>query len=106
MAKIDDAYDRLSSAQKLVESGDYAGAITEAQMCIELSLKASLNALGVDYTTDDRGKKRFLTIGAMPSLRKIMEVNGDAQGSDFRASGAIGGATAAARTTETRQPIE
>lgn len=60
MAKIDDAYDRLSSAQKLMESGDYAGAITEAQMCMELSLKAFLDALEVDYTRDDRGKKRFL----------------------------------------------
>jgi HEPN domain-containing protein len=38
MAKIDDAYERLKAAERCKEAGDYAGAIREAQLCIELSL--------------------------------------------------------------------
>lgn len=49
VARLKDAEARLGAAEKMLESGDCAGALREAQRCIELAVKALLEELGVDY---------------------------------------------------------
>jgi len=53
MSKLEDAYKRLAAAEDRLKHLDYAGTLREAQACIELSVKALLDELGIDY----RGKR-------------------------------------------------
>ena len=57
MGQIEDAYSRYQIAKDLLDNGEYAGAIREAQQCVELSVKALLGALNIDYTKR-RGDKK------------------------------------------------
>jgi len=60
MGRIEDAYSRYEIAKDLLDKGDYAGAIREAQQCVELSVKALLNILNIDYTIRQKdGKKKI-----------------------------------------------
>jgi HEPN domain-containing protein len=43
--RIDDAMERLYAAESRLKQHDYAGAMYEAQRCIELSVKALLDKL-------------------------------------------------------------
>jgi len=49
MGRIQDAYSRYEIAKSLLDREEYAGAIREAQQCVELSVKAFLDALNIDY---------------------------------------------------------
>ena len=60
MGRIEDAYSRCEIAKDLLDKEDYAGAIREAQQCVELSVKALLNILNIDYTIRQKdGKKKI-----------------------------------------------
>ena len=52
--RIEDARDRLKAAGKLLDEADYAGAMSEAQRCIELSVKALLDKLNINYMKGKR----------------------------------------------------
>ena len=52
--RLGDAWRRRDAARELLERYDYAGALREAQRCIELSVKAFLDVLGVNYRLRDR----------------------------------------------------
>lgn len=60
MSGIEDARKRRNTASDHLKGLYYAGAIREAGKCVELSLKALLDILNVDYTVDRRGKRIFL----------------------------------------------
>lgn len=47
--RIDDARERLNTAKKRLEDGNYSGAMYDSQRCIELSVKALLDKLNIDY---------------------------------------------------------
>lgn len=47
--RIQDASRRLEMARQCLEEADFAGAIREAQACVELSLKALLDILQIKY---------------------------------------------------------
>ena len=49
VGRIEDAKGRLEAAEKLLKEFDYAGAMFEAQRCIELSVKAFLDKLDINY---------------------------------------------------------
>ena len=49
MASLDDAWVSLRSARKHLDDFNYAGAIREAQICVELSIKALLESFGIKY---------------------------------------------------------
>lgn len=51
MSGIEDARSRIDASEELLKKMDYAGAIREAGACIELSVKALLDTLGIVYTT-------------------------------------------------------
>jgi len=51
MSGIEDARSRMNASEELFKKMDYAGAIREAGACIELSVKALLDTLGIEYTT-------------------------------------------------------
>lgn len=57
MGRIEDARSRLSVAEGCLRSGDYAGALREAKACIEVSAKALLDILSIDYTIERSGRK-------------------------------------------------
>ena len=49
MASLEDAYASYHSASKHLEGFNYAGAVREAQICVELSIKALLENLDIEY---------------------------------------------------------
>jgi len=51
--RIEDARERLNAAESRLKEFDYAGAIDEAQRCIELSVKAILDKLNINYRTKE-----------------------------------------------------
>jgi hypothetical protein len=51
VGRIEDARARLYAAESHLKESDYPGAMLEAQMCMELSIKALLDKLGVSYKT-------------------------------------------------------
>ena len=59
--RLEDARERLYAAKKLVEECNYAGALSEAQRCIELSVKALLEELGIEYG-EIKGKKKRVKV--------------------------------------------
>ena len=61
MGKIDDARNRFDTAEQRLKALDYAGAIAQAQEGLELTAKALLDSLEVDYMMRrEGGKKEFL----------------------------------------------
>jgi len=60
MGRIEDAYSRYEIARSLLDKEDYAGAIREAQQCVELSVKALLDTLNIDYIVLGHGKKKAI----------------------------------------------
>jgi len=60
MSGIEDARTRRDAAEERLKSWDYAGAIREAGKCVELSLKALLDMLSIDYTIERHGKRTIL----------------------------------------------
>lgn len=48
-AMLQQARDRLSTAERADSSGNYSYAVRSSQECVELSLKAALRAVGVEY---------------------------------------------------------
>lgn len=56
-----DAWGRLMLADEFLKRYDYAGAIREAQVALELASKALLDKLSIDYYSIKReGRKRFV----------------------------------------------
>jgi len=49
MASLDDAFESLQSARSHLSRFNYSGAIREAQICVELSIKALLENFGIEY---------------------------------------------------------
>lgn len=49
MASLDDAFESLQSARNHLKRLNYAGAIREAQICVELSIKALLENFRIEY---------------------------------------------------------
>jgi len=49
MSGIEDAYNRINAANELIKKLDYAGAIRETGACIELTVKALLGTLEIEY---------------------------------------------------------
>jgi len=60
MSRIKDAYSRYDIAKSLLDKGHYAGAIREAQQCVELSVKALLDTLNIIYIVVGHGKKKAI----------------------------------------------
>jgi len=52
--KIEDAQGRLNAAENCLKSWDYAGALLEAERCLELSVKILLEKLGISYKSEKR----------------------------------------------------
>jgi len=48
-AMLQQARDRLSTAERAISSGNYSYAVRSSQECVELSLKAALRAVAVEY---------------------------------------------------------
>ena len=48
-AMLQQARDRLSTAERAISSGNYSYAVRSSQECVEFSLKATLRAVGVEY---------------------------------------------------------
>ena len=60
MASLEDAWVSLQSARKHFNDFNYAGAIREAQICVELSIKALLQNFYIEYKkTHDIGDGVF-----------------------------------------------
>ena len=53
--KMEDALARLNAAENCLKTWDYAGALLEAERCLELSAKTLLQSVGVSYA-GERGK--------------------------------------------------
>ena len=49
MASLEDAWVSLQSARKHLKDFNYAGAVREAQICVELSIKALLENFNIEY---------------------------------------------------------
>ena len=49
MASLDDAWESLRAAETHLRSLNYSGAIREAQICVELSIKALLENFNIEY---------------------------------------------------------
>ena len=49
--RIEDARERLNAAESRLKEFDYAGAMYEAERCIELTVKALLDKLNINYKT-------------------------------------------------------
>jgi len=49
MSGIEDARNRMNASEELLKKMDYAGAIREGGACIELSVKALLDTLSIEY---------------------------------------------------------
>lgn len=49
MASLEDAWVSLQSARKHLNDINYAGAVREAQICVELSIKALLENFNIQY---------------------------------------------------------
>jgi len=60
VSRIKDAYSRYDIAKSLLVKEDYAGAIREAQQCVELSVKALLDTLNIIYIVVGHGKKKAI----------------------------------------------
>jgi len=72
MASLDDAFESLQSAENHLRRLNYAGAIREAQICVELSIKALLRDFGIEYKKDhDIGDGVFSGVldKALPHLK-------------------------------------
>jgi HEPN domain-containing protein len=48
-AMLQQAGDRLSTAERAHSNGNYSYAVRSSQECVELSLKAALRAVGIEY---------------------------------------------------------
>ncbi len=48
-AMLAQAHDRLATAERANANGNYSYAVRSSQECVELSLKAALRAVGVEY---------------------------------------------------------
>jgi len=48
-AMLQQGRDRLETAERAYSSGNYSYAVRSSQECVELSLKAALRAVGVEY---------------------------------------------------------
>jgi len=48
-AMVHQAHDRLITAERANSNGNYSYAVRSSQECVELSLKAALRAVGVEY---------------------------------------------------------
>jgi HEPN domain-containing protein len=57
MGKIEDAKNRFDTADQRLKASDYAGAVAQAQEGLELTAKALLDSLGIDYTIQREGRK-------------------------------------------------
>lgn len=55
MSRLEDAYERLTAAQQRLHHRDFVGAIMDAQLSLERSLKATLDTFRIEYR-DDRGR--------------------------------------------------
>jgi len=51
MSRIEDSRSRINASEERFKNSDYVGAIREAGACIELSVKALLDMLQINYTT-------------------------------------------------------
>jgi HEPN domain-containing protein len=51
--KIEDAYEKLSESELLFKNSKYAGALLSMQQCLELSIKALLDKLKINYRQAD-----------------------------------------------------
>lgn len=51
--RIEDASERLYAAESRLREFDYAGAMLEAQRCIEISVKSLLDKLNIEYKMKD-----------------------------------------------------
>lgn len=71
-SRIEDAEIRLEIAKQRMEKADFAGVIREAQACVELSLKALLEVLGVEYR-DKRGRYPHDVSDKIPEAFKKLE---------------------------------
>ena len=60
MGRIDDARKECEIAEKLLRDIDYAGAIHRTQMCAELTAKALLEHLKIDYSIKKSDRKKYL----------------------------------------------
>jgi len=72
MASLDDAFESLQSARSHLSRFNYAGAIREAQICVELSIKALLENFDIEYKkTHDIGDGVFegVFLKAVPLLK-------------------------------------
>ena len=72
MASLDDAWVSLQSAKKHLDDFNYAGAVREAQICVELSIKALLENFFIKYKkTHDIGDGVFMGVfqKALPHLK-------------------------------------
>lgn len=72
MASLDDAFESLQSARNHLSRFNYAGAIREAQICVELSIKALLENYDIEYKkTHDIGDGVFKGVfeKAFPHLK-------------------------------------
>jgi len=49
MASLDDAWESLTAAEAHLKRFNYSGAVREAQICVELSVKALLDNFGIKY---------------------------------------------------------
>jgi len=79
--KIEDARERLNAAESRLKEFDYAGAMFETQRCIELSVKALLDKLNINYETKegriphDVSDKTPVTFEKLRPYLKDYEVN-------------------------------
>jgi len=72
MASLVDAWVSLESARKHLKDFNYAGAVREAQICVELSVKALLDNFHIEYKkVHDIGDGVFLGVfkEAFPHLK-------------------------------------
>jgi HEPN domain-containing protein len=58
MGKMDDARNRFNTAEERLKALDQAGALKQAQEGLELTAKALLESLAIDYTIQRQGRKK------------------------------------------------
>ncbi|MCC6003578.1 MAG: HEPN domain-containing protein [Thermofilum sp.] len=68
VGRIEDAGARLYAAESHLKESDYPGAMLKAQMCMELSIKALLDELGISYKTKEG---RYHTMSAIKSPKLL-----------------------------------
>lgn len=77
MASLDDAWQSLMAAKAHIKSLNYSGAVREAQICVELSIKALLDNFHIKYKKmHDIDDGVFLGVfkKALPHLKEDYEI--------------------------------